>query len=497
MHTRKLRPASPRHQPHVPSKLSEIEPIRNMLNSPGASIEMLTCGSAKGFMFELNVNSEHSVFYNPGQHYNRITSFIVKLAVISQQNDEDLDDYIPVNNGTPIGKSTESADSYFQEAKIQQDVWMNTLTGNRLPISPPIVSFSLFDNQNGLNFLTFLNYKVKKTKSVHTITYLRTVLQNPNSNYGLGMIIMSNVLKSDTFESFIDLPRDENASFQGVHVTEHVLNDIYAKLVSKIIRLYIEVGVIHFDLHIKNALIYYHSPNSLNAYIIDYGRASNVSDNTTNEYLTPSEKHPLNIRREYLKQQIIDLCHPTKHTSHTVIVEDKIKYISSIIEPLRQLEHMKSQQLYGNPDTYSYSRYQFDWMEEIVPMTSQMVTRSNSGAKKVLFNNIAILAFDNLCHEMTVDISKGAHLSRETLSKSCMNFQGKSHSDFQTRFLATWTEWGKSLFPRTVRNIKSLFVRTGGNKRNTKLRRMPTRMHKYSRKFNKTIRNKSKFRRIL
>jgi hypothetical protein len=112
-------------------------------------------------MFEMTVDPEHSEFSNPGGE--RITSFIVKLAVTSEQNDEYLDDYVPVNHGTPVGKSTESEESYFQEAKIQQDVWMSTVVGSRLPISPPIVSFSLFNNENGKNFLTFLNYKVKSS----------------------------------------------------------------------------------------------------------------------------------------------------------------------------------------------------------------------------------------------------------------------------------------------------------------------------------------------
>ena len=427
-----------------------------MLNSPGASIEMLTCGSAKGFMFEMTVLPEHSAFYNPGEERYPITSFIVKLAVTSQQNDEDLDDYVPINNGTPVEKSTESADSYFQEAKLQQDVWMNTVAGNRLPISPPIVSFSLFDNQNGRNFLTFLNYKVKKPKSIHTVNYLRTVLQNP-ANYGLGMIIMSKVLDSDTFEGFLD----EKASFQGVQITDHVVEDVYAKLFSKIVRLFIEIGVIHFDLHIKNALIYLHRPNLLNAYIIDYGRASNVKDDTTNDYLGPSEKLPLRKKSEALHTQLLDLCHSRRNTQ--VSTNDKIKFISNVIETLRTLEHDKSQKLYGNPERYSHNRYQFDWMEELQTMTTQMVTRRTGTSQNERFNKIAVMAFDNLCTEITVDIGNISHLL-PTLRRNCLNFEDRSSpSDFETHFLATWTEWAKSLFPRTVRKLTS-FLGRGGKK---------------------------------
>jgi hypothetical protein len=473
----RARSGSPRHHLPLPQppprEISDIERIRNMLNSPSSTIEMLTCGSAKGFMFEMTVDPGHSEFSNPGGE--RITSFIVKLAVTSQQNDEELDDYVPVNHGTPVGKSTESAESYFQEAKLQQDVWMTTVAGSRLPISPPIVSFSLFDNENGKNFLTFLNYKVKKPKSVHTVKYLRRVLQN--LDYGLGMIIMSKVLHSDTFENFLDLPRNGRNLFQGVQVTDQVVSEVYAKLISKIVRLYIEVGVIHFDLHLKNALIYRQRGNSLDAYIIDYGRASDVKDNaTTNEYLGPSEKPQLHKRSEALHANVLDLCHPGKRAPPTP--QEKIKFISDVIDPLRQLEHTKSQQLYGDQNSYPYGRYQFDWMEEITPMLEQMITRRTDQATREMFNGIALMAFDNLCREITVDIDRGAHLSRATLQQSCVMFNNRAPSDFQTHFLATWTEWRHSIVPRIGRTLSSLVSRQGGKKRKTNVRRTTRKLHK-------------------
>ena len=459
----------PRHRPQPPQppprEITDIERIRNMLNSPGSTIEMLTCGSAKGFMFEMTVDPAHSEFSNPGGE--RITSFIVKLAVTSQQTDEELDDYEPVNSGTPVGKSTESAESYFQEAKIQQDVWMTTVAGNRLPISPPIVLFSLFDNENGKNFLTFLNYKVKKTKSVHTIKYLRRVLRN--TDYGFGMIIMSKVLHSDTFESFLDLPRNRQASFQDVQVTEDLVHNVYAKLISKIVRLYIEVGVIHFDLHLKNALIYRQMGNSLDASVIDYGRASDVKDNTTNDYLGPAEKRPLHAKSKALHTEVLNLCHPTKHAPPTS--DAKIKFISDVIDPLRRLEHERSQQLYGNSESYPYGRYQFDWMEEITPMLAQMTTRQTAQATREMFNGIALMAFDNLCREITVDIDRGAHLSHATLQQSCVNFKNRTPPDFQTPFLATWTELAWSILPRVGRTLTSFFSRQGGKKRRANVRR--------------------------
>ena len=54
--------------------------------------------------------------------------------------------------------------------------------------------------------------------------------------------------------------------------------------------------------------------------------------------------------------------------------EDKIEFILDVIDPLRKIEHAKSQRLYGNTDTYPYDRYQFDWMGvPIIQMPGDLV----------------------------------------------------------------------------------------------------------------------------
>jgi hypothetical protein len=288
---------------------------------------------------------------------------------------------------------------------------------------------------------------------------------------------MSKVLQSDTFENFLDLPRNGQTSFQGVPVTEQVVSEVYAKLISKIVRLYIEVGGIHFDLHLKNALVYLNGGNSLNVYIIDYGRASDVKDaTTTNEYLGPAEKRPLHAKSEALQTKVLKLCHPGKRAPPTQ--EDKIEFILDVIDPLRKIEHAKSQRLYGNLDTYPYGRYQFDWMEEITPMLSQMITRRTAEATREVFNGIAEMAFDNLCREITVNIDRGSHLSRATLQQSCVNFNDSAPSDFQTHFLATWPELATSILPRISRSLRSFIPINGGKKRKTNNVRRTRKLYK-------------------
>jgi hypothetical protein len=202
-------------------------------------------------------------------------------------------------------------------------------------------------------------------------------------------------------------------------------------------------------------------------YIIDYGRASDVKDaTTTNEYLGTAEKQPLRKNSKALHAEVLNLCHPGKRAPPTP--REKIEFILDVIDPLRKIEHAKSQRLYGNPESYTYGRYQFDWMEEITPMLSQMTTRRTAEATREIFNGIAVMAFHNLCTEITVDIDRRSHLSHATLQQSCVNFNDSAPSDFQTHFLATWTEWRHSILPRVARKLSSLSsVIQGGKKRKT------------------------------
>jgi hypothetical protein len=107
----------------------------------------------------------------------------------------------------------------------------------------------------------------------------------------------------------------------------------------------------------------------------------------------------------------------------------------------------------------------------LVEKSSPLITRLQS-------LGIAVMAFDNLCREITVDIDRGSHLSHATLQQRCVNFDRGDPSDFQTEFLATWTEWRHSILPRIGRTLSSLVSRQGGKKRRTNVRRTTRKLHK-------------------
>lgn len=467
-----------------------IVAIRDMINSRGASLEMLTCGSLKGFMFVLNVLPENSEFLTTNRRstaFNEpVTSFIVKLAVTSQ-NEEGLDDYIPLHETASEGieKATETERSFFEEAKLQQHIWKSSVVGGRKAICPPVANISLFDNENGINFIKFLNYKVREQNSVHTLNYLSNVCSRSTGsggNYGIGMIVMPKVLQSDTFSNFMNI--EYGQEFQGVQVNQRLVEEVYGILICKIIRLFIETGVVHFDLHNKNALIYRNQTTGrLDVMLIDFGRASQITNGVDDEYLTADEKRPLTGEDHYgvaatrasnfrhvssssslnaktLFDQIVGYC-----SSHTTTHEEKYKFIHDTITALQELDHKKNQGIYGGPN-YSFGRYQSSWMEELIPMTSQIITRSTTTSTESLFKKVAQIAFDYLCNEINVEPGT-TKITAATLNSNCLNFTRMSPQSVSTNFLATWTELGRAIGPMFIRGIRhsaSNFGRAISNK---------------------------------
>jgi hypothetical protein len=479
-----------------------FDPVRDMINSPGASVEMLTCGSLKGFMFVLNVRPEHSEYLAlAGSRFTKpVTSFILKLA-ITTRSEENLVDYIdiakPENHpDRMIEKATETRDGFFEEAKLQQSIWKSSITGGRDETCPSVANLSFFDNADAMKFLDFMRYKVHNPESIHTIAYLYEVCQ-VNAGHGLGLILMPKVENSDTFQSFKNIPQGER--FHGITITDAVVYNMYAKILAKIIRLYIESGVIHFDLHGKNALIYVTPNKELNAVIIDFGRASNLNSGVSDDYFRVSEKitmldavnkQPSSRKTSRgsaatngdggYRETCLSMCGTANDASKTSFVKD---VISKIVEK----DHEKNQKIFGNPRTYQHGSYQMSWMEKLIPTYTQMLTRHDDERAASTFEYIAPLAFNFLC-DLLSPVGREGSLSKHFLDESCVNFEGKSAAIFVVPFKTTWTEWAKSFRPYLYRGIKSITRRSKGG------RKIKARATTTKRKYKQSKNRKSKNR---
>ena len=230
------------------SSKTGFKAIYDMINSSSSTVNLLTYKSLKGFMFILNVSEDDSEYLtlNGTQFTKPVTSFILKFAVITPRNDQSLDTY------KGRDKSSESKDSYFEEAQLQQQIWKSSIIGGRPEVCPPVANFSLFDNKNSKDLMTFFQSKTTgDTKDVFDYLFTQT---NKLPTNEIGVIVMPNVEKSATFGDFIDQPNGTN--FYGLSLNTEYKNMAYAYVTAQIARLFIAIGVIHFDLHSGNALIY-------------------------------------------------------------------------------------------------------------------------------------------------------------------------------------------------------------------------------------------------
>ena len=272
----------------VHSDKNGFTPVYDMINSPSAKLSLLTANSLKRFIISLSVDSEHAEYkdvYNKSQFtvtYMNVTEYIIKFAVITP-SEKNLP---PYNN---IQKASETRDSYLDEARMQQRIWSHSMKEEFEEICPPIANFSLFDNANSKKLMTsILNHPNpsllinpnSRENARDVFNYLLDTVTN-NREYELGMIVMPKVNNSITLSDFLDL-KDADV-FNGVTVMEYQRQQAIMSVLTKKLRLFLNIGVIHFDLHSNNALIYVKN-RVLHSLLIDFGRESNMSDLNNNYF---------------------------------------------------------------------------------------------------------------------------------------------------------------------------------------------------------------------
>lgn len=345
-------------------KKTGFTPVYDMINSPGCSINLLTYQSLKGFMLYINVLNDHSEYVDRhndnGRFTKSVTSFILKFAVISPYNDTPL----PYFND--VTKSSESKNSYFEEAKLQQQIWKKSISGGRPAICPSVANFSLFDNGNSKNLLQFLETKLTRDSEVFSvIDYLKLSL-GEERKYGIGVISMPKVENSMTLGKFIRL--SSRSLFFGIAVTPEIKDNVYASVLSKVARLFIEIGIIHFDLHSSNALVYKTDDDEIDSVIIDFGRASDITNETKDIYFkTVREKEVINDMKSDLYNKIFSIKSNAKN-------KVKVDYIEEVLNFIAFKDNEINQQLFRFDDP---GHFQMSWYKNVMGNNSVMIKTFN------------------------------------------------------------------------------------------------------------------------
>jgi hypothetical protein len=377
-----------------PSKTG-FTPIFDMINSSSSNLSLLTYKSLKGFMITLDVSKDDSEYLGLNSKYRfetPVTSFILKFAVTASRNDTRL----PIYNG--INKSSESMDSYYEEATLQQTIWINSISGGRPEMCPPVANFSLFNNHDAISLCQFFQSKTAgDAKDIFDYLYN---LMGTNVDYGIGVIVMPKVENSTTFGDLIYAP--------SARVSKQIKGEAYASVSAKIARLFVEIGVIHFDLHSGNALVYFKPDNTVGSLIIDFGRASNIMNFKDDGYLTRAEKGQIiQIKNQYY-DKILSM-------SDTAPDNNKKKYMLSVLKYIADIDYDKNQKLFRLPT----GSYQMDWFEdyptEIVPVK----------AFNILKQSITIEGLKLTRSTITTYLSKGFILNLDRdIDTFIVNFPG-------------------------------------------------------------------------
>jgi len=315
-----------------------FQPIIDMINSSSSNLSLLTYKSLKGFMIILDVSEENSEYFGLNNRFTKpITSYILKFAAITTNNDENL----PLFKG--IEKSSESKNSFYNEAKLQQEIWKKSIIGSRPEICPPVANFVLFDRNNSKELCDFFQKKTNNNDVKDIFAYFDNIINNIN---GLGVIVMPNIVNSTTFSDFISLSSGTN--FNGIIIDTNTINEAFANISAQIIRLFVVCGVIHFDLHGGNSLIFVNSSNKISCIIIDFGRASSFLNEIDDDYLTVTEKNNLrNMQNIYIEHFFISYDNSKKE-----------KYVIDLLDFIANEDKIKNQLLFSYTDPNSY---QMDW----------------------------------------------------------------------------------------------------------------------------------------
>jgi len=118
-------------------------------------IDCIAYHSLKGFIFKIETKKPYFLrsYKSTGTgdigRYQPISTFLIKMVILS--NDDTKIDKLPAFENTK--KESETVSNLFNEAKIQQDIYRNTLNKTEIPVCPAVMSFFHMSNLASMNLL--------------------------------------------------------------------------------------------------------------------------------------------------------------------------------------------------------------------------------------------------------------------------------------------------------------------------------------------------------
>jgi hypothetical protein len=141
---------------------NNFEAILAMMRKPGARLTKISGSSLKGFIFKLDVppvqeNAEFLGVNENGTAFTRpIYSLVFKFCVVSPPGTDTKLPPLTLSNGEAKDKETEFLEGFADEAKMQQEIFLSTVTPIGKYICPAIVDFAYFTSADAAIFLNQL-----------------------------------------------------------------------------------------------------------------------------------------------------------------------------------------------------------------------------------------------------------------------------------------------------------------------------------------------------
>jgi hypothetical protein len=370
-------------------KNSVFNRVYNMLNRDNSIMSAFNGNSLKGFMINLTVNETDTGYKNlntSGKFTVPVTNFILKIVITTDIPNRDLKFYKNVR------KLSESQESFFTEAKLQQYIWKQSIISGRPAICPSVAELIMFDEKQSELLMDFFtdskannNEKATTVDNNDVFDFLSYKSQIFYPDRGIGVLVMPTITQSFTLREFLKLRDDRNDRDDNgrIIISEEEI-DVISNALAQVVRLFIEIGVIHFDLHPGNVLIYWTPDEKIKTLLIDFGKASNIISNV-NDYLNEDDKVPIRLEKIKFYNNFLN------NASLPNTSKYKFNYMQSVLDYIAKLERSKTSRNGVNYQMMWYSIYR---------------------------NNMVILAtaFDILCEMALVDAGRTG-INPETITE--------------------------------------------------------------------------------
>lgn len=180
-------------------------------------IDCIAYHSLKGYIFKINTNTTYFSASSKGytSQGKPINTFLLKIVVLSDDN-VSIKKLLPYNS---VKKETESLNSFFNEARIQQEIYKATRNKSNAPICPAVMSFFYASNKASKYILNKMDpfdqitnyFKSSFSGTEKTISYDKAIpIVDKLYNISIELIVelkITKILKSDNIE-FITLSKD-------------------------------------------------------------------------------------------------------------------------------------------------------------------------------------------------------------------------------------------------------------------------------------------------